>query len=191
MRISATPIAGPAFVDLEEHADERGFFARAFCSDEFAAAGLEPVVAQCNVSFSHQAGTLRGLHFQSVDAAEAKLVRCTRGAMLDVIVDMRPSSPTLGKHLAVELTAENHRALYIPALFAQSFQTLQDGTEVLYQVSRPYAPSTERGLRYDDPVLGIEWPMEPTMVSDKDLNWPLLADRAALIELANAAGAPS
>lgn len=191
MKITPTPIAGPAFVDLEELADERGFFARAFCSDEFAAAGLEPVVAQCNVSFSHRAGTLRGLHFQSADAAEAKLVRCTRGAMLDVIVDMRPGSPTLGQHLAVELTADNHRALYIPALFAQSFQTLQDGTEVLYQVSRPYAPNTERGLRYDDPVLGIEWPMAPSMVSDKDRNWPLLGTSEALVDLAERAGRSS
>ncbi|SRR6056297_2490547 len=191
MKITPTAIAGAVIVELEPLADERGFFARSFCRDEFAAAGLEPAVAQCNVSFSRVAGTLRGLHYQTADAAEAKLVRCTRGAMMDVIVDLRPDSETLGQHIAVELTAENHRALYIPPLFAQSFQTLEDDTEVLYQVSHPYTPNTEQGLRYDDPVLDISWPTAPSMISDKDLQWPLLADRDALVAFAAINGASS
>jgi dTDP-4-dehydrorhamnose 3,5-epimerase len=188
MKITPTPIPGPAFVDVVELTDERGFFARSYCRDEFVDAGLEPAVAQCNVSYNHLAGTLRGLHFQTLEAPEAKLVRCTRGAIIDVIVDMRPGSATLGQHVAVELTADNHRALYIPPLFGHAYQTLQDGTEVHYQVSQPYTPNTERGLRFDDPVLGIDWPMTPTVMSDKDRNWPLLGSTAALVELAEASG---
>jgi dTDP-4-dehydrorhamnose 3,5-epimerase len=188
MKITPTPIPGPAFVDVVELTDERGFFARSYCRDEFVDAGLEPAVAQCNVSYNHLAGTLRGLHFQTLEAPEAKLVRCTRGAIIDVIVDMRPGSATLGHHVAVELTADNHRALYIPPLFGHAYQTLQDGTEVHYQVSQPYTPNTERGLRFDDPVLGIDWPMTPTVMSDKDRNWPLLGSIAALVELAEASG---
>ena len=191
MKITPTPLAGTAIVDLDMITDERGFFARAFCRDEFVAAGLEPAVAQCNVSFNRHAGTLRGLHFQTADAPEAKLVRCTRGGVLDVIVDLRPESATLGQHIAVELTAENRRALYIPPLFAHAYQTLEDDTEMLYQVSQPYTPNTERGLRYDDPVLEISWPAVPTMISDKDLHWPLLGDAAALAALATSTGAPS
>lgn len=191
MNITPTPIPGPAFVDMVELTDERGFFARSYCRDEFIAAGLEPAVAQCNVSYNHVAGTLRGLHFQTADAPEAKLVRCTRGSILDVIVDMRPGSATLGQHVAVELTADNHRALFIPPLFAHAYQTLEDGTEVHYQVSQPYTPNTERGLRFDDPVLGIEWPMAPTVMSDKDRNWPLLGSIDGLVELAEASGATS
>jgi dTDP-4-dehydrorhamnose 3,5-epimerase len=191
MNITPTPIPGPAFVDFVELTDDRGFFARSYCRDEFIDAGLEPAVAQCNVSYNHVAGTLRGLHFQTADAPEAKLVRCTRGAILDVIVDMRPGSATLGQHVAVELTADNHRALFIPPLFAHAYQTLQDATEVHYQVSQPYTPNTERGLRFDDAVLGIDWPMPPTVVSDKDRNWPLLGSIDALVELAEASGATS
>ena len=191
MKITPTSIAGTAIVDLDTIADDRGFFARSFCRDEFLAAGLEPAVAQCNVSFNRLAGTLRGLHFQTADAPEAKLVRCTHGGIFDVIVDLRPDSATLGQHIAVELTAENRRALYIPPLFAHAYQTLEDDTEVLYQVSQPYTPNTERGLRYDDPVLEISWPSAPSMISDKDLQWPLLGDRAALGELATSGGASS
>jgi dTDP-4-dehydrorhamnose 3,5-epimerase len=191
MKITPTSIPGPAFVDMVELTDDRGFFARSYCRDEFLEAGLEPAVAQCNVSYNHLAGTLRGLHFQTADAPEAKLVRCTRGAILDVIVDMRPGSATLGRHVAVELTADNHRALFIPPLFAHAYQTLQDATEVHYQVSQPYTPNTERGLRFDDPVLGIDWPMTPTVMSDKDRNWPLLGSVAGLVELAEASGGTS
>jgi len=188
MKITPTQIPGPALVDLEERIDDRGFFARSFCRDEFVAADLEPAVAQCNVSFNHSAGTLRGLHFQTADAPEAKLLRCTRGAIFDVIVDMRPDSDTLGRHVAVELTADNRRAIYIPPLFAHAYLTLVDETEVHYQVSAPYTPNTERGLRYDDPVLGVEWPIAPTTMSDKDRSWPLLGDAAALAVLAAEAG---
>ena len=191
MKITPTLIPGPAFVDFVELTDERGFFARSFCRDEFVDAGLEPVVAQCNVSYNHLAGTLRGLHFQTAGAPEAKLVRCTRGAIVDVIVDMRPGSDTLGEHVAVELTADNHRALFVPPLFAHAYLTLQDATEVHYQVSQAYTPNTERGLRFDDPVLGIDWPMTPTVISDKDRNWALLGSMAALVELAEASGAAS
>lgn len=189
MNITPTPLAGAAFIDVVELTDDRGFFARSFCRDEFVEAGLEPAVAQCNVSFNHLAGTLRGMHFQTADAPESKLVRCTRGAIVDVIVDMRPGSPTLGEHITVELTADNHRALFIPPLFAHAYQTLEDATEVHYQVSQPYTPNTERGLRFDDPVLGIDWPMAPSVISDKDRNWPLLGSIAALVELAEASGA--
>jgi len=188
MKITPLLIDGPAFVDLVELTDERGFFARSFCRDEFVAAGLEPAVAQCNVSFNHVAGTLRGLHFQTIDAPEAKLVRCTRGAILDVIVDMRPGSATLGQHVAVELSAENRRALFIPPLFAHGYQTLHDDTEVQYQVSEPYTPNTERGLRYDDPVLAISWAMTPTVMSDKDRSWPLLGTTDAIADLAASSG---
>lgn len=188
MNITPTPIPGPALIDVVELTDDRGFFARSFCRDEFVEAGLEPAVAQCNVSFNHLAGTLRGMHFQTADAPESKLVRCTRGAILDVIVDMRPGSPTLGEHFSVELTADNHRSLFIPPLFAHAYLTLQDATEVHYQVSHPYTPNTERGLRFDDPVLGIDWPMAPSVISDKDRNWPLLGSAAALVELAEASG---
>jgi dTDP-4-dehydrorhamnose 3,5-epimerase len=191
MKITPTRIVGPAFVDIDELTDERGFFARSYCRDEFVVAGLEPAVAQCNVSYNHLAGTLRGLHFQTADAPEAKLVRCTRGAIIDVIVDMRPDSATLGQHLAVELTADNHRALFIPPLFAHAYQTLEDSTEVHYQVSQPYTPNTERGLRFDDPVLDITWPMAPSVMSDKDRNWPLLGSIAGLVELAQTSGVSS
>jgi dTDP-4-dehydrorhamnose 3,5-epimerase len=184
VRLIPTAIDAVHIVEFEEYVDDRGFFARAFCAAEFEAAGLVSVVAQCNVSFNHVAGTVRGLHLQTAAAPEAKLVRCTRGAINDVIVDMRPDSPTLGQHLAFELTADNHRALYIPPLFAHAYQTLVDATEVHYQVSHPYTPNTERGIRHDDPVLGLEWPLVPTAVSDKDMNWPLLGGPEGLATLA-------
>jgi dTDP-4-dehydrorhamnose 3,5-epimerase len=176
MRFTPTAVPGPVVVDLEERTDDRGFFARTFCRDEFEAAGLDPVVEQCNVSFNHRAGTLRGMHWQAEPAPEAKLVRCVRGAVLDVVVDVRPGSPTYLQHVAVELTADNRRALYVPPLFAHGYLTLTDATEVTYQVSMGYTPGVERGLRYDDPVLGIHWPVEVTVISDKDASWPLLDD---------------
>lgn len=188
MKITPTEIEGLAVVDFDLFTDDRGFFARSFCRKEFEEAGLEPAVAQCNVSFNHLAGTLRGLHLQTADAPEAKLVRCTRGAIFDVVVDMRPDSPTLGRSFSVELTADNHRSLFIPPLFAHAYQTLVDGTEVHYQVSQPYTPNTERGLRWDDPVLGIEFPLEPTTMSDKDRSWPLIESADRLGELAQPLG---
>jgi dTDP-4-dehydrorhamnose 3,5-epimerase len=176
MIISSTAIEGPAIVELEQRSDDRGFFARTFCIDEFGAAGLPTVVEQCNLSGNHKAGTLRGMHFQIAPHPEAKLVRCIRGAIVDVIVDMRPDSPTRLQHIAVELTADNKRALLVPPYFAHAYQTLVDDTEVLYQVSGSYEPAAERGLRYDDPALDISWPLPVSLVSTKDASWPLIAD---------------
>lgn len=177
MIFHTTPIADVAIIDLERRADDRGFFARTFCRDEFAAAGLDPDVEQCNLSFNHRAGTLRGMHFQVAPHPEAKLVRCIAGAIVDIIVDMRPDSPTRLQHVSVELSADNRRALYVPPYFAHGYQALTDGAEVLYQVSGAYAPVAERGLRHDDPDLGLEWPLPVTVISDKDAGWPLLAER--------------
>lgn len=177
MIITPTAIPDVCLVDLDLREDDRGFFARSFCREEFLAAGLSPAVEQCNVSFNHRAGTLRGMHYQLESAPEAKLVRCTRGAIVDVVVDVRPASPTYLQHVAVELSAENRRALYVPPLFAHGYQTLVDATEVTYQVSAPYTPGVERGLRHDDPELALSWPLPVTVISDKDASWPLLAVR--------------
>ncbi len=174
MIISRTPIEGVAIIDLELRSDERGFFARTFSRDEFIAAGLEATVEQANLSFNHKAGTLRGMHYQIPPHPEAKLVRCIRGKILDIIVDLREGSPTRFQHVAVELSAENRRALYVPPYFAHGYQTLEDNTEVTYQVSGGYAPAAERGLRYNDPALGLEWPLDVTVISAKDSSWPLL-----------------
>ena len=174
MILTTTELAGPVVVELELRQDERGFFARSFDREQFAAAGLEPVVEQCNVSFNHRAGTLRGMHYQVAPATEAKLVRCTAGAVLDVVVDVRPGSPTYLRSVAVELSAANRRALYVPPMFAHGYQTLVDGAEVTYQVSEAYTPGTERGLRHDDPLLGLSWPLPVSAVSVKDATWPLL-----------------
>lgn len=166
-------LEGAFLVDLEPHPDERGFFARAWCREEFEAHGLNNALVQCNLSFNHLRGTLRGMHYQRAPHAEAKLVRCTRGAILDVIVDLRPGSPTHARWLGVELTEENRSALYVPEGFAHGYQTLTDGTETLYQVSAAYAPGAEGGVRWDDPAFGIEWPdADPRIVSDKDRAWP-------------------
>lgn len=174
MIITPTDLPGPAIVDLERRSDDRGFFARSFCRQEFIAAGLDPLVEQCNVSYNRVAGTLRGMHWQAPPFAEPKLVRCTRGAIIDIIVDLRDGSPRRLDHVAVELTAENRRALYVPAYFAHGFQTLTDDTEVTYQVGCAYTPQAERGLRYDDPALGLSWPLPVSSISDKDASWPLL-----------------
>jgi dTDP-4-dehydrorhamnose 3,5-epimerase len=172
--INRTPIEGVAIIELEQRSDDRGFFARSFDAAEFAAAGLEPVVDQCNISYNHKAGTLRGMHFQIAPHPEAKLVRCIAGSLVDVIVDMRPDSPTRLQHVAVELSAANRRSFYVPPYFAHAYLTLEDDTEVLYQVSGAYAPAAERGLRFDDPALGIDWPVPVTTISGKDASWPLL-----------------
>ena len=174
MKLTPTPLDGAVLVELEERTDDRGFFARTFCREEFAAAGLEPAVEQCNVSFNHRAGTLRGMHYQVAPATEAKLVRCTAGGVVDVIVDMREASATYLQSYAVELTAGNRLALYVPPMFAHGYQTLVDGAEVSYQVSQAYTPGTERGLRHDDPALGLSWPVPVAVISDKDASWPLL-----------------
>jgi dTDP-4-dehydrorhamnose 3,5-epimerase len=175
--IHPTPIAGVAVIDLELREDDRGFFARTFDRQQFVDAGLEPAVEQCNLSYNHAAGTRRGMHFQVSPHPETKLVRCVRGAIVDIIVDMRPDSPTRLQHVEVELTADNRRSLFVPPYFAHGFQTLVDDTEVFYQVSGAYTPSAERGLRYDDPDLGLTWPLPVSVTSDKDRSWQLLAER--------------
>lgn len=172
MTFTETPLAGAYVIDLELRADERGFFARTFCRHEFEARGLNPNVVQCNASFNHKAGTLRGMHYQRPPVREAKLVRCVQGGIHDVIVDLRTDSGTYGKHFAIELTAESHRALYVPESFAHGFQTFENRTEVEYQMSEYYAPGTAAGYRYDDPAFAISWPLEVTVVSPQDLAWP-------------------
>ncbi|MFC4637093.1 dTDP-4-dehydrorhamnose 3,5-epimerase [Deinococcus hohokamensis] len=180
MIFTETALRGAFIIDVQAREDERGMFARTFCQQEFAAHGLKVEVAQCNLSVNHRAGTLRGLHYQLAPAAETKLVRCTRGAVLDVIVDLRPESPTYLEHVAVELSEHNRRALYVPELFAHGYQALTDGAEVTYQVGEFYTPGYERGLRYDDPRLGIAWPLPVSTISEKDAAWPLLASEAVL-----------
>jgi dTDP-4-dehydrorhamnose 3,5-epimerase len=160
---------------LDRKSDPRGFFARTFCAQEFEAHGLKPTVAQCNLSYNYKKGTLRGMHYQLPPAAETKLIRCISGAIYDVIIDMRPESPTYLQHIGVELSAENRRALYVPEMFAHGYQALTDGAEVVYQVGEFYTPGYERGLRYDDPFFNIQWPTEVTVISDKDKNWPLMS----------------
>ena len=174
MHITPLDIAGAAIVELRLTGDERGFFARSFCREEFMTAGLEPFVEQANVSYNVRAGTLRGMHYQVAPAPEAKLVRCTRGRIVDVMVDMREDSPTYLQHAAIELSEDNRRAVYVPPLCAHGYLTLVDDAEVSYQVSAPYTPSAERGLRFNDPVLAIAWPAEAIIVSEKDGTWPLL-----------------
>lgn len=171
MLFTETKLKGAFIIDLELRGDDRGAFARTFCANEFEQHGLKPTVAQCNLSFNHKAGTLRGMHYQVPPAAETKLVRCTKGAIYDVIIDLRPDSPTYGQHIGVELTADNRRALYVPEMFAHGYQALTDGAEVVYQVGEFYTPGYERGIRYDDPAFGIEWPMPITVISEKDAAW--------------------
>lgn len=175
MTFKETRLKGAFEIGLQRREDERGFFARMWCEREFEAHGLSTRVAQGNVSFNRVKGTVRGLHFQFPPAAETKLVRCTAGAIVDVIVDLRPESPTYLQHVAVELTAENHLALYVPERFAHGYQVLQDNTETTYMVGEFYAPALEGGLHYADPLLGIRWPLPVADVSDKDRVWPMLA----------------
>ncbi len=176
MIFNDTAIQGVYIIDLDLRKDDRGFFARTFCAREFEEHGLKPVVAQCNMSFNYKKGTLRGMHFQVPPATETKLVRCTQGAIYDVIVDLREDSPTYLKNVGVALTAETRRALYVPEMFAHGYQTLTDAAEVVYQVTEFYTPGYERGLRYSDPKLGIDWPLPASVISEKDANWPLLND---------------
>jgi dTDP-4-dehydrorhamnose 3,5-epimerase len=174
MIFTETALAGAFVIDIEPRGDSRGFFARAFCQHEFEEHGLKPVIAQGNLAYNSTKGTLRGMHFQFPPKAETKLVRATRGAILDIIVDLRPESPTYLEHIAVELSADNHRALYVPERFAHGYQVLEDHTETTYQVGEFYAPETEGGLRYDDPRLGLEWPLPVGELSEKDSGWKLL-----------------
>jgi len=174
MRFTATELAGAWIIEPEPHKDSRGLFARTFCAREFREHGLLDTFVQCNTSWNSLTGTLRGLHYQLPPSSEVKLVRCTAGALWDVVVDLRPDSPTYLQHVGVELTAKNRRALYIPEMFAHGFQTLEDGTEVFYQMSDFYAAKSARGLRFDDPKLGIKWPLPVNSISDRDQNWTLL-----------------
>lgn len=170
MRFEPTPLAGAFLIRLQEIQDERGYFARSFCRREFLAQGLNPEVAQANISFNLKRGTLRGMHWQSPEE-EIKLVRCGRGAIHDVIVDIRPASATFLKSYAVELREGDGLQLYIPGGFAHGFLTLADDTEVLYQMSEFYAPGSSRGARFDDPAFGIVWPFAPLVISDRDLGY--------------------
>jgi dTDP-4-dehydrorhamnose 3,5-epimerase len=174
MRFNETPLAGAYVVELDPIIDERGMFARTFCAREFRERKLVDTFVQCNTSWNVRRGTLRGMHYQLPPSCEVKLVRCTSGSVWDVIVDVRPGSPTYLRHFAVELSAANRRALYIPEMFAHGFQTLVDGSEVFYQMSEFYAPERAAGLRFDDPRLAVDWPLPVTSVSPKDLQWPLL-----------------
>ena len=172
MVFTETGLSGAVIVDVERHTDERGFFARSWCTREFQERGLNPLVVQCNVSGNAVKGTLRGMHYQVAPHAEVKLVRCTKGAIYDVIIDLRETSPTFLRHVGVELTAENHRALYIPEGFAHGFMTLQDDSEVFYQMSAFYEPSAARGVRWNDPAFGIKWPLPVTVISKRDQELP-------------------
>jgi dTDP-4-dehydrorhamnose 3,5-epimerase len=174
MKFIETKLEGAFIVEPELHEDSRGFFGRTFCAREFGERGLERNFVQCSISLNRQKGTLRGLHYQRPPAPEVKLVRCTVGALYDVIVDLRPDSPTYGQHIGVELTGRNRRALYVPKMFAHGYQTLEENTEVFYQISEYYASETATGVRYNDPKLGIQWPLAVADLSDKDAKWPLL-----------------
>ena len=167
-----TKLKGAFVIEIERFEDKRGFFARAWCQSEAEANGLISRVVQTNISFNTKRGTLRGMHYQVAPYEQAKLVRCTRGALYDVMIDLRPDSPTYRTWAGVQLTAENYTMLYVPEQFAHGFQTLEDHTEITYQVSQFYSPESERGIRYDDPALGIGWPLQVEVISDKDLRWP-------------------
>ena len=172
MIFTPTRLDGLWLLEVERRSDDRGYFARIWCRREFAAHGLDTTLAQASVSLNRNAGTLRGMHFQRPPHAEIKLVRCIRGALWDVAIDLRPSSPTRGQWQGFELSAENGRALYIPEGFAQGFQTLVPDTEVLYQMSAFHAPEAAAGVRYDDPAFGIDWPLKVTCIAPRDAAWP-------------------
>jgi len=169
---------GPRLIELERHEDDRGFFARTFCRAELAAAGIDFPVAQANLSFNRRPGTLRGMHYQTAPCEEAKIVRCVRGAIHDVIVDVRPDSPTVGEHVVAELTADNRLALYVPPGFAHGFQSLEPDTDVCYLMSSAYAPEHAAGFRYDDPEVGIRWPLNVATISEKDRGLPAFRERS-------------
>jgi dTDP-4-dehydrorhamnose 3,5-epimerase len=179
VKFTETRLAGAFILDLERREDSRGYFARTFCQHEFAEHGLKTSIAQANIALSRDKGTLRGMHFQFPPKAETKLVRATRGAVVDIIVDLRPESPTYLEHVCVELTEGNGRAIYVPERFGHGYQTLVDDTETSYQVGEFYAPETEGGLLYNDPRLGLSWPLPVTAMSEKDENWPPLAEYEA------------
>jgi dTDP-4-dehydrorhamnose 3,5-epimerase len=172
MIFSATPLTGAYVVDVEQRADDRGFFARTWCQREFADMGLSHDVVQCNLSHTTRRGTLRGMHWQAAPYGEAKLVRCTRGSIWDVIIDLRPDSPTYTRHFGVELTSVSARALFVPEGFAHGFVTLEDETDVFYQMSQFYEPSAARGVRWNDPAFGIAWPISDPLLHPRDAHYP-------------------
>ena len=174
MIFTETKLKGAYIIDLERREDSRGFFARGFCQHEFSAHGLKPIIAQANIAHNRTKGTVRGMHFQFPPAAESKLVRATRGGILDIIVDLRPESPTYLQHIEVELTEANGRSLYVPERFGHGYQALEDNTNTSYQCGEFYTPSAEGGLRHDDPRLGLTWPLPVSAISDKDKVYRLL-----------------
>ena len=174
MHFIETDVAGARVIDPDPREDERGRFMRAWCAREFSEHGIEFVPVQANMGFSKRNGTVRGLHFQDETALEAKLVRCTRGAMFDVVVDLRPDSPTYGNWYGTELSAENGRMLYVPELCAHGYQSLEENTEMHYMTSAFYSPGAVRGVRFDDPAFRIQWPLAATVVSEQDRNWPFV-----------------
>jgi dTDP-4-dehydrorhamnose 3,5-epimerase len=172
MQFTETEIGGAFILDAEQIADERGFFARSWARDEFEAHGLNPHLAQCNLSYNHRKGTVRGMHWQAAPHAETKLVRCTQGGIYDVVVDLRADSATYLRWIGVELTAENRRALYIPEGCGHGFQTLADATEVLYMITEYYTPAAARGMRWNDPAITVTWPLAVTVISERDAQYP-------------------
>lgn len=182
MKFTQTDLKDAVLIELEKRGDERGFFARTFCAEEFRKAGLVAEFIQANHSGNVRKGTLRGMHFQRTPHGEVKVVRCVKGAIHDVIVDLRRDSPSYGRWQGFDLTEANGHMLYVPVGFAHGFQTLEDDTHVAYQVSHPYSPGAEGGLRWDDPSVGIVWPLEPTVISPKDAAWPHV-DLAAGVEI--------
>ncbi len=176
MIFTETKLKGAYVLDLEKREDERGFFARAFCQGSSRAHGLKPIIAQANIAFNQRKGTIRGMHFQFPPAAETKLVRCVRGAILDIIVDLRPESPTFLQHIAVELNEDNYRALYVPERFGHGYQALRDNTVTTYEVGEFYTPSAESGLLHNDPQLGLTWPLPVAIISEKDRKFRPIAE---------------
>lgn len=174
MVFTETKLKGAYIIDLERREDSRGFFARAFCQKEFDAHGLKPIIAQANIASNKKKGTMRGMHFQYPPAAETKLVRCTRGAIIDIIVDLRPDSATYLQHIAVELNEENQRSLYVPERFAHGYQVLRDNTDTSYQVGEFYTPNAESGLLHNDPRLNLPWPLPVSVISEKDQKFAFL-----------------
>ena len=172
MIFTETKLKGAYVLSIEKLEDERGFFARSWCRREFEKHGLNPQLVQCNISFNSHKGTMRGMHYQVKPYEEAKLIRCTTGSIYDVIVDIRPHSPSYKQYLGIALTPENHKMLYVPEGFAHGFLTLDDNTEVFYQMSEFYAPDHARGFRWNDPVFGIEWPANVQVISDRDRDYP-------------------
>lgn len=172
MEFRGTGINGAYLIVPKKLGDERGFFARAWCADEFRAAGLNPTIVQSNMALSTYKGTLRGLHYQRAPHQEVKIVRCVRGAMFDVIVDLRPDSDTMGKWVGAQLDTDNHHALYVPEGCATGYITLRDDTEMYYHTTAAFAPEYATGIRYDDPAFGIEWPLAPVVMSEQDKVWP-------------------